>query len=144
VEQGILDAGRVTVRIPPGLPPLDVDPDRLDRILVNLVGNALKYSGGEVEVAAERGDGTVRLIVSDRGAGIPAADLDRIFQRYYRGQRHEGEGLGLGLYIVRRLVEAHGGTIVVESAPGRGSRFTVTLPAVPASLAAAGQGDQGA
>jgi signal transduction histidine kinase len=142
VEQGVLDGRRLSVRLAPGLPALDVDPDRLDRILVNLVGNALKYSGDEVELSADHaGPDTVRITVTDRGAGIPSEDLKHLFQRYYRGQRHEGEGLGLGLYIVKRLVEAHGGTIAVESAPGQGSRFTVTLPAVRAAPRSAGMSD---
>ena len=109
----------------PELPPLDVDPDRLDRILVNLFGNALKYSDGEVQVAAERDGDSVRITVADRGAGIPPGDLPRLFERYYRGLRHEGEGLGLGLFIVKGLVEAHGGAIEVASVPGEGSTFTL-------------------
>lgn len=130
VEQGVLDSGRVKNQIDAGLPPLDVDPDRLDRILVNLLGNALKYSEGEVRVAAEVEDGRARITVSDQGAGIPPADLARLFERYYRGHRHEGEGLGLGLFIVKGLVEAHGGTIEAASSAGVGSTFTVRLPLV--------------
>jgi signal transduction histidine kinase len=75
--------------------------------------------------------------VVDRGPGIAAGDLPRLFERYYRGQRYEGEGLGLGLFIVRKLVEAHGGRIWVESRPGEGSTFVFTLPASPAELPAA-------
>jgi signal transduction histidine kinase len=128
VEQGVLDSSRVRNLVGAALPPLHVDPDRLDRILVNLLGNALKYSEGEVRVAAERQDGSVRITVADRGAGIPPGDLPRLFERYYRGLRHEGEGLGLGLFIVKGLVEAHGGRIQVESVPGQGSTFTLWLP----------------
>lgn len=128
VEQGVLDSSRVTNLVDAALPPLHVDPDRLDRILVNLLGNALKYSEGEVRVAAERERSSVRITVADRGAGIPPGDLPRLFERYYRGLRHEGEGLGLGLFIVKGLVEAHGGTIQVESVPGEGSTFTLWLP----------------
>jgi signal transduction histidine kinase len=128
VEQGVLDSGRVKNQIEASLPPLDVDPDRLDRILVNLLGNALKYSEGEVRVDAEAEDARARITVSDQGAGIPAADLARLFERYYRGHRHEGEGLGLGLFIVKGLVEAHGGTIEATSTAGVGSTFTVRLP----------------
>jgi signal transduction histidine kinase len=128
VEQGVLDSTRVRNLVDTELPPLDVDPDRLDRILVNLLGNALKYSQGEVRVAAERDEGSIRITVADRGAGIPPGDLPRLFERYYRGLRHEGEGLGLGLFIVKGLVEAHGGTIEVASAQGQGSTFTLRLP----------------
>lgn len=128
VEQGVLDSTRVKNLVEPELPPLDVDPDRLDRILVNLFGNALKYSDGEVRVAAERNGGSALITVADRGAGIPPGDLPRLFERYYRGLRHEGEGLGLGLFIVKGLVEAHGGAIEVASVPGEGSTFTLRLP----------------
>ena len=128
VEQGVLDSDRVRNLVHPSLPPLDVDPDRLDRILVNLLGNALKYSAGEVRVAAELDEHAVRITVADQGAGIPADDLPRLFERYYRGLRHEGEGLGLGLFIVKGLVEAHGGAIEVASMPGEGSTFTLWLP----------------
>ncbi len=128
VEQGVLDSSRVEDQVDPSLPPLDVDPDRLDRILVNLLGNALKYSERSVRISAERDGDAVRIAIVDQGAGIPEADLPRIFERYYRGHRHEGEGLGLGLFIVKGLVEAHGGRIRLESRQGVGTTFTVHLP----------------
>ncbi len=128
VEQGVLDSTRVLNLVDQALPPLDVDPDRLDRILVNLLGNALKYSQREVRVAAECVDASIRITVADQGSGIPAEDLPRLFERYYRGLRHEGEGLGLGLFIVKGLVEAHGGAIEVSSVAGQGSVFTLRLP----------------
>jgi signal transduction histidine kinase len=130
--EGVLDVRRVENAVPAVLPPVLADPDRLDRILANLVGNALKYSHGAVVVRAEHADGEVRIAVADQGAGVAADDLPRIFQRYYRGQRHEGEGLGLGLFIVRKLVEAHGGRIWAENRPGEGATFTFTLPVAPA------------
>jgi signal transduction histidine kinase len=71
------------------------------------------------------------VTVADEGAGLAEEDLPRLSQRYYRGQRHEGEGLGLGLFIVRKLVEAHGGRIWAESRPGQGATFTFTLPIAP-------------
>jgi two-component system sensor histidine kinase BaeS len=126
---GVIDAARVENAVPLALPQVRADPDRLDRILTNLVGNALKYSSGQVVVAAASDEGGVRVTVADRGPGIDEDDLPRIFDRYYRGQRHEGEGLGLGLFIVRKLVEAHGGRIWAESRQGVGSAFTFTLPA---------------
>jgi signal transduction histidine kinase len=128
ISDGVLDGARVENAVPIAMPPVLADPDRLDRILANLVGNALKYSRGAVRVTAEEADGEVRIAVADRGPGVAADDLPRIFERYYRGQRHEGEGLGLGLYIVRKLVEAHGGRIWAESRPEVGSTFTFTLP----------------
>jgi signal transduction histidine kinase len=127
-SDGVLDAARVENAVPTALPRVRADPDRLDRILMNLVGNALKYSHDRVVVQAARDAETVRVTVADRGPGIADGDLPRIFERYYRGQRHEGEGLGLGLFIVRKLVEAHGGRIWAESREGEGSTFTFTLP----------------
>jgi signal transduction histidine kinase len=133
VADGVLERSRVENAIPASLPRVLADPDRLDRILVNLVGNALKYSQERVVVSARNGGGDfVHVSVADEGPGITPEDLPRIFDRYYRGQRHEGEGLGLGLFIVRKLVEAHGGRIWAESQPGRGSTFTFTLPAARA------------
>jgi signal transduction histidine kinase len=128
LTHGVFDPARVDVVIPDGLPAVDADPDRLDRVLVNLVGNALKYSTGRVVVSAARAGELVRISVADEGPGIAPADQERLFQRYYRGRRHEGEGLGLGLYIVRCLVEAHGGRVELTSAPGEGSTFSFTLP----------------
>jgi signal transduction histidine kinase len=131
VSDGVLEVGRVENAVPPSLPEVLADPDRLDRIFANLVGNALKYSRSGVRVAAEQVEGEVRIAVADGGPGLTEEDLPRLFQRYYRGQRHEGEGLGLGLFIVRKLVEAHGGRIWAESRPGEGATFTFTLPAAP-------------
>jgi signal transduction histidine kinase len=130
LAQGVFDPARLELAVPDGLPAVLADPDRLDRILVNLVGNALKYSDGQVAVRAALDGGFVRISVADQGPGIAPTDQERLFQRYYRGPRHDGEGLGLGLYIVRRLVEAHGGRVEVESAPGKGSTFSFTLPIV--------------
>ena len=136
-SDGVFEVGRVVNEIPAELPPVFADPDRLDRILANLVGNALKYSQERVHLRAVLADEHVRISVSDRGPGIDRGDLPRIFERYYRGQRHEGEGLGLGLYIVRKLVEAHGGRITAESQVGEGSIFTFTLPASPTGVGVA-------
>ena len=127
-----LDTARIAVEIPEGLPAASADPERLGRIMTNLWSNALKYSaaGTPVTVTAEWRDGEVITSVTDRGPGIPAEDLPRLFQRYFRTERAKDarEGLGLGLYITRRLVEAHGGRIWVESEVGRGSTFSFSLP----------------
>lgn len=138
-SDGVFDVSRVVNEIPADLPTVLADPDRLDRILANLIGNALKYSQQQVHVRAELADDQIRISVADRGPGIDGGDLPRIFDRYYRGQRHEGEGLGLGLYIVRKLVEAHGGEISAESRLGEGSVFTFTLPASPEAAAGAAE-----
>jgi PAS domain S-box-containing protein len=110
------------------------DGDRIRQILQNLLTNAIKYSpdGGEivVRVEDEPGQGQARFSVCDRGLGIAPEEQPRLFDRFYRAEASQtaGEGLGLGLYISRSLVMAHGGLISVESQPGAGSTFTVTLP----------------
>ncbi len=127
-----LDTGRIRIEAPEDLPRASADPTRLDRILTNLLSNALKYStpGSEVTVSLRRGDGTVITEVSDRGPGIPPEELPHLFQRYYRAPaaRAQPEGLGLGLYITRMLVEAHGGRIWAASQVGVGSTFSFSLP----------------
>jgi signal transduction histidine kinase len=107
------------------------DLNRLRQVLANLVDNALKHTppGGQV-VLGSRADGDeVVLTVVDTGHGIPPGDLPRIWDRLFRGDRSRSErGLGLGLSLVRAIAEAHGGRVEAESAPGRGTRFTVHLP----------------
>ncbi len=126
------DSERVAICAPADPPPVLADLERVERILMNLIGNALKYSppGTPVTVSVVGGEGEVITSVADRGPGIPPAELPRLFQRYYRVQVvGEGrEGLGLGLYITKGLVEAHGGRIWVESEPGQGCTFSFTLP----------------
>jgi PAS domain S-box-containing protein len=109
------------------------DRSRLEQIVTNLVSNALKFGAGKpIEITVERAGQGARLAVSDQGIGIAPKDAERIFQRYEQAisPRAYG-GLGLGLYIVRQLVEAHGGSIRVESQPGAGSSFIVELPLEP-------------
>lgn len=128
---GSLDPERVMVEVPHDLPPVHADAARLERILANLLGNALKHSGPGVPVRVSAGleGSVVRVTVADRGPGIEPDDLPRVFERFYRGRGAAGDGLGLGLYIARTLVEAHGGRIGVESQPGQGAAFAFTLPA---------------
>jgi two-component system phosphate regulon sensor histidine kinase PhoR len=109
------------------------DEEKLTQVLVNLLDNAVKYTeaGGTVEVSVQASDGRAILSVRDTGIGIPPADRDRIFERFYRVDRarsRESGGTGLGLSIVKHIVEAHEGTVSVESRLGQGSVFTVTLP----------------
>lgn len=107
------------------------DRDRLGQVLDNLLGNAVKYAhgGGEIVVQVAAAEGEARLSVADRGTGVPAEVLPRLFDRFYRvDQSGSPSGLGLGLYIARMLVESHGGRIWADSAPGVGSTFTVVLP----------------
>ena len=106
------------------------DRARLEQVFTNLLANALKYGHGRpVEIAVDGDDRRVRVTVTDHGIGIAPEDAERIFERFERAAAvsHYG-GLGLGLYVTRHLVVAHGGTIAVESAPGAGARFTVELP----------------
>jgi two-component system, OmpR family, sensor histidine kinase KdpD len=119
------------------LPPLDADPDALDRVVKNLVSNAVKYSpaGSRVRVAAraQAAPPAVEITVEDEGPGIAEADRTRIFEPYYRtaaGARTAG-GAGLGLAVVKSLIDAHGGTIRADNLTPHGTRMTVILPAVP-------------
>ncbi len=117
--------------------PVMGDADRLGQVLRNLLSNALRHTpaGGQVAVRVERNERWARLIVSDTGAGISAADLPHVFDRFYRGSKSRGRRVGsagLGLAIARHLVIAHGGEITVESVEGQGATFTVTLPVGPA------------
>jgi len=107
------------------------DRTRLEQVAANLIDNAVKYtpSGGRVDVDVRREEDGALLRVRDTGPGIPADELSRIFDRLFRGDKSRAErGLGLGLSLVKAVVEAHGGTVAVVSEPGRGSVFTVSLP----------------
>jgi signal transduction histidine kinase len=109
------------------------DRTRIEQVTSNLVGNALKYGKGQpIDVFAGARDGRALLLVRDRGIGIAPEDQQRIFERFERAvsSRHFG-GLGLGLWIVRQIVDAHGGAITVESRPGKGAEFAVRLPLAP-------------
>jgi len=119
------------------LPELSFDSRKLQRVLNNLVGNAIRYTqeGGEVLIVAQQKQDHMKVCVIDNGEGIPAADLERIFEPFYRGERSRGReqgGTGLGLAIARGLIEAHGGLIWAENL-AKGSRFTFELPLPPAS-----------
>jgi signal transduction histidine kinase len=123
--------------VPGDLPLVCGDRDKVVQIMVNLVGNAIKYSpaGGTVRVAAEALEGMVEFTVEDEGVGVAVEDRERIFERFFRVGSESTRGIsgtGIGLSIVRGLVELHGGSVWVDDAPVRGSRFHVRLPqAVP-------------
>lgn len=126
------EAYRVQVRMDAGLPNVCGDPDRLSRVIANLLTNGLKYSesGTPVRICLENSDKAVIVSVADQGHGVPKEDIPRLFSRFFRSATRQGvEGLGLGLYISRMLVEAHGGRIWVESELGKGSTFRFSLPA---------------
>jgi signal transduction histidine kinase len=131
-----LPLDRVTIAIPESVPPVHVDPQSFERVVVNLLSNALKYAPAPAPVvvsAAAQGREVV-LSVADGGPGISSEDLPHLFEKYFRASAtRSAEGLGLGLYSTRLLVEAHGGRIWVESAVGRGTTFHVALSAAPAT-----------
>ena len=112
--------------------PIDVDHERIFQVLTNLVGNALKFTphGGTIAIAIERSDVVTRFSVRDTGEGIRPDLLDKMFERFVQSVPSDRRGLGLGLFIAKSIVEAHGGTIWAESTLGKGSTFYFTLPAV--------------
>jgi signal transduction histidine kinase len=118
---------------PEDFPSIQGDETRLRQVIDNLVSNAIKYSpkGGEVRISGTFDDQNVTVEVSDQGVGLPEDELDRIFERFYRVEgalSRKTQGTGLGLYLARAVVEAHGGEIMVKSKPGKGSTFQFTLP----------------
>jgi two-component system sensor histidine kinase ResE len=115
----------------------EADGRALQQALVNLIDNAVKHSpkGETVSVGIELKNGgdapAVRLFVADHGPGIPRGEHERIFERFYRlgsELRRETQGVGIGLSVVKHIVDAHHGRVIVQSAPGQGSRFTIELP----------------
>ncbi|MFJ7149933.1 ATP-binding protein [Streptomyces sp. NPDC100445] len=137
-------ADRFLLRVEQPLPALWADPDKIDQVLSNLIENAVRHGAGTVTIDVTRsvspregedGDNTATSVtVSDEGPGIPEESMNRVFTRFWRGSKRGGTGLGL--YIVKGIVEVHGGTITVGRAPGGGAEFRFTLPvAAPAYLA---------
>jgi two-component system sensor histidine kinase KdpD len=123
---------RVVVRIPEELPPVALDYVQISQALTNLVENAAKYcpAGSDIEIAARTVGDEMEIEVADRGPGVPDAELERLFQPFYRREKGgiSASGAGLGLAIARGLVEAHGGRIWAENRPGGGTRFLFRLP----------------
>lgn len=123
----------LTVELPDKLPPVNIDSHRIGQVLRNLLENAIAHTGagGTITVAARQHENGVEVAVSDTGEGIPPEDLPNIFERFYRVDKSRARatgGSGLGLTIAKRLIEAHGSSIEAYSEPGKGSRFTFTLP----------------
>jgi signal transduction histidine kinase len=145
VRKGI----RLEQKLATGLPDIPIDASKLRQVIVNLLNNAVKFTetGGTIEIGTRMLEDHVVVEVTDSGIGIPARDLNRIFDLFTRSDvavNRQYEGLGLGLHLVKRLVELHGGRIWVESTPGKGSRFYFSLPighAVPAPAAAVAAGN---
>jgi signal transduction histidine kinase len=118
---------------PPDFPTLLGDEERLQGVLYNLISNAIKYSpnGGTIRVGGRAGRDHVEVFVSDQGQGIPLEQQSRLFEAFYRVDSSLGrrtQGVGLGLFLSKAIIEGHGGHIWVESAPGQGSVFRFTLP----------------
>ena len=113
------------------------DHQRILQVLANLISNSLKFTprGGNIKIGGEQEQGSVRVSVEDSGCGIPDHALERIFERFSQVGKNDRRGLGLGLYISRCIVEAHGGRIWAESQPGAGSKIGFTLPANPSASA---------
>lgn len=124
------------VDLEPDLPTIVADNDKVDQILTNLTNNAVKYSpnGGTITVAGKQNNGVIRMSVSDQGMGIPKEHMEKLFDRFHRIDNRDTRkvgGTGIGLYLVKHLVEAHGGKIWVESEEGKGSSFIFELPKCP-------------
>ena len=135
VSEGAWRTGRVEVvrDVPVDLPPISADEGRLEQAVRNLLQNAVRHTppGGVVALGAAAEDDVVTIEVKDTGEGIAAGDLERVFERFYRSdgaRQRDHSGAGLGLALVKELVEVMGGTVGAESEPGSGSRFTLSLP----------------
>jgi signal transduction histidine kinase len=133
--QGSLGTHPVAIEVTGDPPPVAADPRRLEQILTNLLENASKYSseGRPIRIAVEAADGGAAISVQYQGPGISSEELPRLFDRYFQTHRVRSKrrGLGLGLFITKGLVDAHSGTISVESTPDVGSTFRVWLPRAP-------------
>jgi signal transduction histidine kinase len=123
----------IATQLEAGLPSVNIDFLRIKQVLLNLLQNAIvhTHAGGSITIGAARKEGMVEINVTDTGEGIPAEELENIFERFHRVDKSRSRqtgGTGLGLTIAKSLVEAHKGTISVQSQPGKGSRFSFTLP----------------
>lgn len=131
-SQRLVNGWGIAVRVAEGLPLLSADEDLLCTVLRHLLDNAAKYSepGGPIVISADAIPGHVRIRVADRGPGLPEDELERVFERHYRGAptRDTVPGMGIGLAIARDILTAHGGRIWAESLPGPGTTITFTLP----------------
>jgi two-component system, OmpR family, sensor histidine kinase BaeS len=134
----------LTAEVESGLEPIELDPDRMLQVLDNLLSNALVHtpSGGRIVVGGSSEPNGVRIVVQDSGSGFPPEDVGQVFDRFYRAdraRRRDDGGSGLGLAIARSIVEAHGGTIEAENAPGQGATIIIEIPRLVASTSLSGE-----
>jgi two-component system, NtrC family, sensor histidine kinase KinB len=134
----------LTINVPSGLPTVRADRLQIERVVANLVSNAVRHTerGGEITITAIRHDGHVAISVADTGSGIPAEYLPRIFDKFVQVPNAPSGGAGLGLAIAKHIVEAHGGQISVQSEMGHGTTFTFTLPIISTTMDTAEAGQQ--
>jgi signal transduction histidine kinase len=134
-EYQIISAGfQLTTDIQRDLPHASIDQDAISQAVLNLLNNAVKYSDKvkEIDVRVRSRDGQIAIEIADKGIGIPRSEQDKVFEKFYRvstGLVHNTRGTGLGLALVKHIVEAHHGKIMLDSTPGKGSRFTILIPA---------------
>jgi signal transduction histidine kinase len=128
----------IELHCPPDIGTVAADERRLKQALFNLISNSIKFTppGGAINIEAERRDGELLLIVADTGVGISQSEQARVLEKFERGTQQSGAGLGLSL--VKSLIELHGGTVAIESAAGRGTTIICRLPVTQRDLAAAG------
>jgi signal transduction histidine kinase len=129
---GLTDLHQFALEFPEEFPAVMVEPNLMEQVLTNLIENAVKYSprGGKVTISGARVNGQVKITVLDEGVGIPLGDMDHLFERFHRGEKGQSKirGTGLGLYISKTIIEAHGGRMEAISQSGKGSQFSFTLP----------------
>jgi two-component system phosphate regulon sensor histidine kinase PhoR len=123
----------LNLHVQDGLPPANVDRDAIEQAILNLLANAMKYSGDSrvIDLRLTGDDGQAVITVSDRGVGIAPEEQKKIFEQFYRVPTRDNDGIpgtGLGLTLVRHIVEGHHGSVTVASAPGQGSTFSIHLP----------------
>ncbi len=138
VQRSYTNKHTFNVRVDEDFPTIIADEDKVDQILTNLTNNAIKYSpgGGEITITGRVDEDKVTISVADQGVGIPKEHLPKVFDRFHRVDNRDTRevgGTGIGLYLVKHLVEAHGGKIWVESKVGKGTTFFFTLPEKPPS-----------
>jgi len=130
---GLSQAHRFEFDFESDFPPVEVEPQLMEQVLTNLIDNAIKYSpeGGLITITGKKTDGQVKVSVKDQGLGISPEELGHLFEKFHRagkGPTRRIPGTGLGLYICKSIVEAHGGKMEASSQVGKGSEFSFTLP----------------